>query len=310
MSTLIRVEDLHVAFAAGRDRVEAVRGVGFTVAAGECVAIVGESGSGKSVTARTLVGLAGPGAEVRAATFEVNGRDARRYADRDWRRLRGGFAGLVLQDALVSLDPLRTVGAEIGEALRAHRRADTPERLLAEVHVPEPGRRARQYPHQLSGGLRQRALIASAIAARPPLLIADEPTTALDVTVQAQILALLAERRAAGEALLLISHDLAVVSRLADRVLVMKDGVIVESGPARELLAAARHPYTRKLVASASLDRRAGPPVRDEVVLSAAGLRKDYGRHTAVGDVSFGVRRGEVLGVVGSPDPARAPSRT
>ncbi|WP_306207589.1 ATP-binding cassette domain-containing protein [Actinoplanes sp. RD1] len=327
MTTLVAVRDLHVTFG----EVRAVRGVSFSIEAGECVAIVGESGSGKSVTARALVGLAGPGATVTAAELTIDGRDARVYGERDWRRVRGGFAGLVLQDALVSLDPLRTVGAEIGEVLRVHRRqtrpafrqepgqirpaarqepgrddarvrragGDTPETLLAEVHVPEPERRARQYPHQLSGGLRQRALIASAIAARPPLLIADEPTTALDVTVQAQILGLLAERRAAGETLLLISHDLAVVARLADRVLVLKDGVVVEEGPTASLLAGARHPYTRKLVAAAALSPRRAAAPRAGVVLRAAGLRKTYGKQTVVDDVSVTVGRGEVVGVVG-----------
>ncbi|GAA2556718.1 ABC transporter ATP-binding protein [Winogradskya consettensis] len=295
MSALVTVEDLHVSFG----DVHAVRGISFTVEPGECVAIVGESGSGKSVTARTLVGLAGPGAQVRTARLELAGRDARRHSERDWRTVRGGFAGLVLQDALGSLDPLRTIGAEIGEVLRVHRKRDTPERLLAEVHVPEPERRARQYPHQLSGGLRQRALIASAIAARPPLLIADEPTTALDVTVQAQILELLAERRSPETALLLISHDLAVVSRLADRVLVMKDGEIVESGPTRELLAGARHPYTKKLVAAATLTRRSPVEPREGVVLRAEGLSKAYGKQTVVEDVGLTIGRGEIVGLVG-----------
>jgi peptide/nickel transport system ATP-binding protein len=311
MSTpLVRVEDLHVTFDTGRQRVEAVRGVSFTVERGECLAIVGESGSGKSVTARTLVGLAGPGAEVSAAALELDGRDARRHAERDWRRVRGGFAGLVLQDALVSLDPLRTVGAEIGEVLRTHRRRTPVEKLLADVHVPEPARRARQYPHQLSGGLRQRALIASAIAGEPPLLIADEPTTALDVTVQAQILALLAERKAAGETLLLISHDLAVVGRIADRVLVMREGRLVESGATSLLVSGAEHPYTRKLLAAvpsaASRGRRLagsgeGPAVRPPagVVAEATALRKVYGRSTVVAGVDLSIGRGEIVGLVG-----------
>jgi len=307
---LVRVEDLHVTFHTGRHRVEAVRGISFAVERGECLAIVGESGSGKSVTARTLVGLAGPGAEVRAAALELDGRDARGHSERDWRRVRGGFAGLVLQDALVSLDPLRTVGAEIREVLRTHRRRTTVEKLLADVHVPEPERRARQYPHQLSGGLRQRALIASAIAGQPPLLIADEPTTALDVTVQAQILALLAERKAVGETLLLISHDLAVVSRIADRVLVMRDGRLVESGATSVLLSGAGHAYTRKLLdavpSAASRGRRLSgqgesPAVRPPggVVAEATALRKVYGHSTVVSDVDLTIGRSEIVGLVG-----------
>ncbi|GLY93072.1 ABC transporter ATP-binding protein [Actinoplanes sp. NBRC 103695] len=296
MSALVEVEDLHVTFG----DVQAVRGISFAVEPGECVAIVGESGSGKSVTARTLVGLAGPGAEVRAAALTLDGRDARGFAERDWRRVRGGFAGLVLQDALVSLDPLRSIGAEIGEVLREHQVDGEVVRLLADVHVPEPERRAKQYPHQLSGGLRQRALIASAIAASPPLLIADEPTTALDVTVQARILGLLGELKEAGRTLLLISHDLAVVAKLADRVLVMKDGQIVESGTAGMLRAGARHPYTKQLVAAAELHPRAATKRPSTgVVAEVRGFRKDYGRHTVARDVDLTVHRGEIVGLVG-----------
>ncbi|WP_089156313.1 dipeptide ABC transporter ATP-binding protein [Micromonospora sp. NBS 11-29] len=329
MTPLVAVEDLHVTFPTPTGEIRAVRGIDLTVARGECVAVVGESGSGKSVTARTLVGLAGPGAHVRAARLDLAGQDVRGHRPRDWRRIRGRLAGLVLQDALVSLDPLRTVGAEIGEVLTTHdivgrrERAGRTAHLLDQVHVPEPERRARQYPHQLSGGLRQRALIASAIAAEPPLLIADEPTTALDVTVQAQILELLAERRAAGLGLLLISHDLAVVGQIADRILVMRDGEIVEQGPAERLLRAPTHPYTRQLLdavpSASSRGRRLSaaartgpgaaparvalpvrPPVRaGDTVLAAAGLTKRYGEHTVVRDVSFTVARGETLGLVG-----------
>ncbi|GAB2577679.1 ABC transporter ATP-binding protein [Paractinoplanes abujensis] len=315
---LVSVRELHVTFPHRRGDVHAVRGIDLDIHRGECVAIVGESGSGKSVTARTLVGLAGANAQVRSSRFEIDGR----LRPFDWRTLRGGFAGLVLQDALVSLDPLRTVGAEIGEVLRVHDVGDRRDReqrvrtLLESVHVPEPGRRARQHPHQLSGGLRQRALIASALAAGPPLLIADEPTTALDVTVQSQILGLLAERHAAGETLLLISHDLAVVSRLADRVLVMRDGRIVESGDTATLLSAPTHPYTQQLLAAvpsaASRGRRLSahaaaptpPPVapaapRSAAVIEAVGLRKGYGSHTVVEDVNLTVHRGEIVGLVG-----------
>ncbi|WP_433534413.1 dipeptide ABC transporter ATP-binding protein [Micromonospora sp. CA-249363] len=322
MAPLVAVEDLHVDFDTPTGRVAAVRGISFTVERGECVAVVGESGSGKSVTARTLVGLAGPDARVRAARLDLAGEDVRTHRPRDWRRVRGRLAGLVLQDALVSLDPLRTVGAEVGEVLTTHgivgrtERAGRVAHLLDLVHLPEPQRRARQYPHQLSGGLRQRALIASAIAGEPALLIADEPTTALDVTVQAQILRLLAERRAAGVSLLLISHDLAVVAQVADRVLVMRDGRIVEHGPTDRLLRAPEHPYTRQLLAAvpsaSSRGRRlaavegvrAALPARGEVrpddrVLDARGLTRRYGEHTVVSDVSFSVARGETLGLVG-----------
>ncbi|MEU4539305.1 ABC transporter ATP-binding protein [Streptosporangium sp. NPDC023825] len=329
--SLIDVEDLRVGFP--RAGVRAVRGVSLSIEAGECVAIVGESGSGKSVTARTLVGLAGSGsgaevaevAEVTASRFEVNGRDALRFGARDWRRLRGRFAGLVFQDALTSLDPLRTVGDEIAEVLATHDvvpRAARGERvieLLEAVGVPEPQVRARQYAHQLSGGLRQRALIASAIAADPPLIIADEPTTALDVTVQAQILRLLAARKAEGTALLMISHDLAVVSAVADRVLVMKDGVIVEEGPTGRVLSVPRHDYTRLLlaavpsavsrgtrlsaIAAGGIALRTPLPERTvdhtAPVLEVSGLSAAYGSRTVVDDVSFEVYPGETLGIVG-----------
>ncbi|WP_342774424.1 ABC transporter ATP-binding protein [Actinocorallia herbida] len=252
------VDGLGVVFpGAGRaPDVHAVRDVSFTLDRGECLAIVGESGSGKSVTARSLVGLAGDRARVSARTLEFDGGDLTGLGERGWRRIRGGRIGLVLQDALVSLDPLRTVGAEIAEALLAHRdlpRAAVREevlRLLDRAGVPEPEVRAGQYPHQLSGGLRQRALIASALAGDPDLLIADEPTTALDVTVQARVLDLLEKLKDEGTALLLISHDLAVVSRLADRVAVMYGGLLVEEGPTREVLDEPRHPYTRALAAA------------------------------------------------------------
>ncbi|GAA3846400.1 ABC transporter ATP-binding protein [Saccharothrix violaceirubra] len=250
--SLLVVDGLDVSFPG----VRAVRDVSFTLDAGQCLAIVGESGSGKSVTARSLVGLAGDTATVGARALTFDGRDLTGLRESGWRRVRGREIGLVLQDALVSLDPLRTVGAEIGEALRVHGvvdRSARPERvrsLLADVGVPEPERRARQHPHQLSGGLRQRALIASALAARPRLLIADEPTTALDVTVQAQVLDLLRGLKDEGTALLLISHDLSVVAGIADRVAVMYGGVVVEHGPADEVLPDPRHPYTQALIAA------------------------------------------------------------
>ncbi|GAA2724538.1 dipeptide ABC transporter ATP-binding protein [Cellulomonas aerilata] len=260
----VTVEDLHIAFGRGAARREVVHGVSFTVARGECLALVGESGSGKSVTARSLVGLTGAGAQVRAASLALGGTDLLRFGERDWRRLRGGDVGLVLQDALVSLDPVRAVGREIDEALRLHTRLTRAERaervveLLDHVGVPDPDVRARQLPHELSGGLRQRALIAGALAGEPDLLIADEPTTALDVTVQAQVLDLLARLRDEGRTLLVISHDLAVVSRLADRVAVMQDGRIVETGPTASVLTDPQHPYTRRLLAAVPAEHAKG----------------------------------------------------
>ncbi|MFC8795536.1 dipeptide ABC transporter ATP-binding protein [Streptomyces cinereoruber] len=311
---LVTVEDLRISFGRGSRRTEVVHGVDLTLRAGECLALVGESGSGKTLTGRTLAGLTGPGATVTARTLDFDGRDLTALDERAWRRLRGAEIGLVLQDALVSLDPLRRVGAEIEESLANHgigTRRDRPDRaveLLREVAVPAPERRARQFPHQLSGGQRQRALIASALAAGPRVLIADEPTTALDTTVQAQILDLLAARRDAGTALLLISHDLAAVARLADRIAVMRDGRIVESGPAAKVLAAPAHPYTRRLldaVPGARAARRpsAGSGGAGTEVLRADGLVKRYagpgGGTTALDGVSCVLHAGETLGVLG-----------
>ncbi|MEU8193931.1 ABC transporter ATP-binding protein [Microbispora amethystogenes] len=253
---LLEVAGLSVAFPTRHGVVRAVRDVDLSVRAGECLAVVGESGSGKSVTARALLGLAGAGARVTARTLAFEGRDLRTLGGGQWRRLRGRRIGYVLQDALTSLDPLRRVGLEVAEALEVHglaRRDDLDDqviRLLTEVGVPDPQVRFLQYPHELSGGLRQRALIASAVAAGPALLVADEPTTALDVTVQAQVLGLLEERQRRGTALLLISHDLAVVARLADQVAVMFAGEVVERGPAAALLSSPAHPYTADLLAA------------------------------------------------------------
>ncbi|RGA02081.1 ABC transporter ATP-binding protein, partial [Microbispora triticiradicis] len=262
---LVAVRDLAVGFPTRHGTVEAVRGVSFRIDRGQVVAIVGESGSGKSVTARSLAGLAGEGARVAAAELTFDGIDLRQVRGRAWRSLRGRRLGFVLQDALGSLDPLRRVGAEVAEPLRTHRvvppkQVDAEvERLLGEVEIPAPRSRARQYPHQLSGGLRQRALIASALAARPDLLIADEPTTALDATVQRQVLALVRERVSDGTAVLLISHDLGVVVEIADYVYVMKDGLFVEEGPAAAVLESPSHPYTRTLVGAALGHGRRAP---------------------------------------------------
>ncbi|MEX3973668.1 dipeptide ABC transporter ATP-binding protein [Paraburkholderia caribensis] len=255
--TLVDVRGLEIGFADANDGQPLVRGVDLTIRAGECVALVGESGSGKSLTARSLIGLAGHGARIAARQFVIDGRHALQFRERDWRGVRGGFAGLVMQDALVSLDPLRTVGAEIEETLALHSPSGSRKARRARVHetmrdvgMPEPERRAQQYAHELSGGLRQRALIASAIVAGPALVIADEPTTALDVTVQAQILDVLAARLREGVGMLLVSHDLAVVAEVADRVLVMHRGEVVESGATHDVLTNPAHAYTRRLIAA------------------------------------------------------------
>jgi peptide/nickel transport system ATP-binding protein len=254
---LLAVDGLSVDFVNRRGRTAAVGGVSFTVHRGECLAIVGRSGSGKSVTARALLGLTGTGSVVRADVISFDGVDLTALDDAAWRRIRGRQIGYVLQDALGSLDPLRRVGDEVREPLDVHRLASRKERaalavgLLRDVGVPAAEQRARQYPHELSGGLRQRALIASALAANPSLIIADEPTTALDVTVQAQVLSLLASKRDQGTALLLISHDLTVVAGIADRVAVMEEGRIIEEGAVQRVLDAPRHAHTAALLAAA-----------------------------------------------------------
>lgn len=334
MTALVDIRGLTIAFPDGRQENRVVHGIDLTIHEGETVALVGESGSGKSVTARTLIGLSG--AVVGASRFEIAGDDVLGFRERDWRRLRGTKIGFVLQDALVSLDPLRRVSQQLADAF-GHPgyfvRRDVREEsraLLRSVGIPDPERRLPQYPHQLSGGLRQRALIATAIARQPSLLIADEPTTALDATVQKQILDLLAERKQAGQTLLLISHDLAVVARLADRVLVMRQGRIVEEGPTKQILSQPAHPYTRQLLeavpsaasrgfrlspatqpegsatalpAEAAQWRLPLPPKRVDTaqnVLSASGLVKRYGSGSlAVNNVSFDLAAGEALGIVG-----------
>ncbi|WP_327682086.1 ABC transporter ATP-binding protein [Kitasatospora sp. NBC_00458] len=336
---LVRVEGLRVSFP-GAPR-PAVNGVSLAVGTGECVALVGESGSGKSVTSRSLIGLAGARARVSARTLEVAGADTAGFGERQWRAVRGRRVAMVFQDALTALDPLRTVGAEIAEAARFGGTAgpDGDARvveLLTAVGVPEPEARRTQYPHQLSGGLRQRALIASALAADAPLLIADEPTTALDAIVQAQILALLSRLKDEGRGLLLVSHDLAVVAQLADRVLVMRRGEVVESGPTGRVLSAPDHPYTRMLLDAVPSGRPPARPVQappeapdteeadteapdteapdteapgtaapdaEEAapVLSGRGLVKSFapGGPRALDGVGFTLRAGEALGVVG-----------
>jgi peptide/nickel transport system ATP-binding protein len=303
---LLDVQDLRVAFGGS----EVVHGVDLQVAPGECLALVGASGSGKSATARALLGLAGPTARVTAQRLAVGGRDARGLDDRGWRALRGRAVGLVLQDALTALDPLRTVEAEVAEPLRLHsgprgraaRRARVLE-LLTAVGIPDPEARLRQHPHALSGGLRQRVLIASALAADPPLLIADEPTTALDVTVQRQVLELLGRLKADGRGLLLISHDLAVVAQIADRIAVMDAGVIVEERDTEDLIAAPEHAVTRALLAAIPHGRPSTREVVSEAdrspLLSARVVRKAFRDRRAVDGVSLDLAAGETLGVVG-----------
>jgi peptide/nickel transport system ATP-binding protein len=315
------VEGLSIEFAGQ----SVVRNLSFTLEPGKTLALVGESGSGKSVTARSLIGLAGEGARVTARKLSYAGKDLLSLSERNWRELRGKDIGFVLQDALVSLDPLRPVGKEILEVLETHRWGDRQSRgervieLLETVGVPEPRLRACQRPDQLSGGLRQRALIASALALDPGLVIADEPTTALDATVQAQILEVLQQIKARGDSLLIISHDLAVVAQLADEVLVLRHGEVVEQGLMEQVLRNPRHAYTRSLLDAVPAEHARGtrlspeqgmlplgarPGTEAPVLLRATGLGKRYVGpdqqvRQVVDDVSFELRAGRTLGIVG-----------
>ena len=281
MSTpLLEVEDLAVRYRGRRGRtVTAVEAAGFTIAPGETVAIVGESGSGKSTTAHAILGLLPRSAEVTRGRIRFDGQDLARLPERRLRALRGRRIGLIPQDPGTSLNPVQRVGAQVAEALRLSGRADrrtAPARavdLLADAGLPEPRLRARQYPSQLSGGMRQRALIAIAIAGEPDLIVADEPTSALDVTVQRRILDHIDGLiRASGTSMLLITHDLGVASERADRILVMRAGRIVEEGTPDRVLSDPRDPYTRALIEAAPSLADAPRPrrVRPSVVLSGA----------------------------------------
>ena len=255
---------MHTEFRTGAGVVHAVDGVSYTVDAGETVAIVGESGSGKSVTALSVLRLIpDPPGRITAGSVTFAGRDLLSLSEPEMREIRGSEIGMVFQEPMTSLNPVLTIGRQITETLEQHRglnRAEAVKRaeaLLVQVGIAEPARRLKQYPHQLSGGMRQRVMIAIALACDPKLIIADEPTTALDVTIQAQILELMkALTRDRGIALIIITHNLGVVARYADRVNVMYAGRIVESGPAAEIYHDPRHPYTVALLRSVPrLDR-------------------------------------------------------
>ncbi|MFH9889702.1 dipeptide ABC transporter ATP-binding protein [Streptomyces luteogriseus] len=306
--SLVDVTGLRVDFGALR----AVDGLSFRLEEGAALALVGESGSGKSTVASALLGLhRGTGARVEGSV-EVAGTDVQRASDEELRRLRGGRAAMVFQDPLSSLDPYHAIGDQIAEVYRVHTRASRRAararavEVLDRVGIPDAARRSRSRPHEFSGGMRQRALIAMALACEPRLLIADEPTTALDVTVQAQVLDLLHTlREETGMGLLLVTHDVGVAAESVDEVLVMRHGRAVEHGPAGGVLGAPAEPYTRELLAAVPrLDApRKASTDPAEVVLEATGLRRDFGRGkravTAVDDVSLTLRRGETLGIVG-----------
>jgi peptide/nickel transport system ATP-binding protein len=325
----LSVEDLKVSFATRVGEVPAVRGISFRLDHGEAVGIVGESGSGKTVTCRALLRLLPPNARVRGR-IDVGGVDLVGLKEEDLVALRGRKIAMIFQNPSSYLDPLMRIGAQIGEGLRFHfglSAALSRQRaieLLERVRIPDPARRVDSFPHELSGGMKQRGMIAGALACSPHILVADEPTTALDVTVQARILALLREVRERGElSLILVSHDLGVIASVCDRVLVMNDGRIVEQGPTQLILSRPAEAYTRELIAAnpsfqsrgTNVVEPADPAEAPEPLLRVDGLSVTYGRARgalarmlrgpgaepveAVRAVSFFVREGEILGIVG-----------
>jgi len=315
---LLSIRDLSVAFGMGERQVLAVDRVSFDIGKGETVALVGESGSGKSVTALSVMKLLPyPPAHHPSGSVVFKGRELLALTERDIRDVRGNDITIIFQEPMTSLNPLHTIEKQIGEIIALHQqltgemaRARIVE-LLAQVGIPDPESRLASYPHQLSGGQRQRVMIAMALANDPDLLIADEPTTALDVTVQAQILKLLKDtQRRLGMSMLFITHDLGIVRKLADKVCVMQRGKIVEQGPVERVFTAPEHPYTRALLAAEPKPDPAPPRPQAPVVISTDNLkvwfpikrgvlRKVAGYIKAVDGITIEVRKGETLGVVG-----------
>ncbi len=315
---LLEVKDLSVAFRQGEGTVLAADKVSFSIAKGETLALVGESGSGKSVTALSVLKLLPyPAASHPSGRVLFLGKDLLASDERDLRQVRGNDITMIFQEPMTSLNPLHTVERQIGEILELHQGLKGEKAkariidLLTKVGIRDPETRLQDYPHQLSGGQRQRVMIAMALANNPHLLIADEPTTALDVTVQAQILKLLKELQAEfGMALLLITHDLGIVRRMADKVVVMQRGKVVEQSPTAELFANPQHPYTRMLLTA---EPKGAPPPSNPtapVVMETTGLkvwfpirrgffRKTVGHIKAVNGIDATVRAGQTLGVVG-----------
>ena len=257
MDPLLAISDLSVTFATDRGHVQALDGVSLDLVAGETLAIVGESGSGKSVTALSVLGLLGDSGQVKTGKIEFEGEDLTKVPASRLREIRGNQIAFIFQEPMSSLNPVLTIGTQVAEPIWLHHKKSWPDaiaeagELLAKVAIPDAEDRLEDYPHQFSGGMRQRVMIAMALACQPRLIIADEPTTALDVTVQAQILSLLKNlTKELGSSLILITHDLGVVARYADRVAVMYGGRIVETASALDLYKNPKHPYTNGLMAS------------------------------------------------------------
>ncbi|ODP35659.1 ABC transporter ATP-binding protein [Pandoraea sp. ISTKB] len=326
MTTLLDVEHLTLDLPPNADRLHALHDVSFSLARGEILCMVGESGSGKSMTASALLGLLPPGVQVSGGRVAWEGAgNLLTLPEAERRRWRGSRIGMIFQEPMTALNPLRTIGDQIAEVYRTHTRlpGSTIRARMLEwleaVHIPSPNDAAKRYPHELSGGQRQRAMIAMALALEPELLIADEPTTALDVTTQAQILTLIRElQQRKGTGVLFITHDFGVVAEIADRVAVMRHGEIVEQGTAQTILTRPSHEYTRSLIAAvpalpSASAANASPVQRDDAtppVLRIEQVRKTYAKHgwlgkkaqahtAALRDVSLDVGRGKTLGIVG-----------
>jgi len=315
---VVAIRDLTLALPAGGDRKHAVEGVSLDLTAGQILCVVGESGSGKSMCANALMGLLPPAVRVVGGSMTFEGRDLLALPEAERRALRGDRIAMIFQEPMSALNPLMRIGDQICEMFEAHGRLTKAERraravaLATEVGLPDPEQIVRRYPHHLSGGQRQRTMIAMALALEPSVLVADEPTTALDVTTQAQILALIRDlQRRRGMTVLFITHDFGVVAEIADRVAVLKDGSLVEEGPAAAILTAPQHTYTRALLAAVP---SMVPPIRPEPpaarpFVEVVALEKRFVsgggwfrlRHEvkAVDTVSLRLRKGETLGVVG-----------
>jgi len=308
---ILTVEGLTVALPKGADRPLAVDNASLELRRGEILCVVGESGSGKSALSGAIMGAPAPGLRVAGGSVRLRGQELTRLSERAWCRIRGNRIAMIFQEPMAALNPAIPVGRQIMEVFELHDRkltlSERRERALAlleSMQLPDPERIFASYPHQLSGGQCQRVIVAMALAMSPEVLIADEPTTALDVTTQAQVLKLIRELRTIrGHAILFITHDFGVVAEIADRIAVMRHGCIIEVGVARDVLTQPQHPYTRELLAAVpSLVPPSDPGLvaaASKPVLAVTGLKKSYGRVNAVNEISFDLERGTTLSIVG-----------
>ena len=307
---ILAVEGLSVALPKGADRPFAVENATLELRRGEILCIVGESGSGKSALSGAIMGAPAAGLKVVSGSVRLRGQELTRLSERAWCRIRGNRIAMIFQEPMAALNPAVPVGAQIMEVFELHARLSLAERreralaLIRSMQLPDPERIFGSFPHQLSGGQCQRVIIAMALAMNPEVLIADEPTTALDVTTQAQVLKLIRELRTVeGHAILFITHDFGVVAEIADRIAVMRHGRIIEMGEARQVLTQPQHPYTQELLAAVPslvppADHSAPAPAA-KPVLAVTGLAKSYGRVRAVNEISFDLERGTTLSIVG-----------